>query len=96
MKGNGLWLSWQSGRFQNQRSAVRIPSSEKLLSNIVFGQLYWKDEKKKKPEWPILKKNLIAYSRIELELPQSKSRKQRSHSSQVLHNEWDNIRQKKV
>ena len=42
------WLSWQSGRFRHQRSAVRIPTSAKFLLNNVYCQLYWKDENKKK------------------------------------------------
>ena len=33
-KGKWLWLSWQSGRFQYQRSAVRLQSLEKFILNI--------------------------------------------------------------
>ena len=29
--GQWLWLSWYSGCFRNQRSTVRIPSSEKFI-----------------------------------------------------------------
>ena len=43
-----LWLSWQSGRFRHQRSAVQIPSLAKFLLNIVNCQLYWKDDNKEK------------------------------------------------
>ena len=46
--GQWLWLSWQSSRFRNQRSAVRIVSLAKFLLNIVYCQLYWKDENKEK------------------------------------------------
>ena len=31
-----LWLSWQSGRFRHQRSAVQIPSSAKFVLNTVY------------------------------------------------------------
>ena len=37
--GQCLWLSWKSGRFRHQRSAVRIQSSAKFLLNIVYCQL---------------------------------------------------------
>ena len=33
--GQWLWLSWQSGQFQLQRSTVRIESSAKFIQNIV-------------------------------------------------------------
>ena len=46
--GQWLWLSWQSSWFRHQRSAVRIPSFSKFLLNIVYCQLYWKDENTEK------------------------------------------------
>ena len=44
-----LWLSWQSGSFQRQKSVVRILSLAKFrYRTFVHGQLYWIDEKRKK------------------------------------------------
>ena len=40
-----LWLSWLSGHFELQRSAVRIQSSEKFILNDVYYKLHWKDKK---------------------------------------------------
>ena len=39
-----LWRSWQSGRFQYQRSAVRIQS----FTNFISHQLQYRDENKEK------------------------------------------------
>ena len=43
----GLWLgrSWFSGRFQNQRSAVQILTSEKCL---IFQSIAWQNRKKER------------------------------------------------
>ena len=46
-KEQWLWLIRQSGRFQFQRSAVRIQSLANILLNI-YCQLYSKDENKEK------------------------------------------------
>ena len=45
---------------ENQRSAVRLPTSPKFLLNNDYCQLYWKDENKEKRgrEWPIFLKKL--------------------------------------
>ena len=53
--GQWLLLSWLSSPFQHQRSAVQIQSSAKFTLNIVYCQLFWKDENKEKRgrEWPI-------------------------------------------
>ena len=55
-----LWLSWQSGRFRHQRSAVQIQSQAKFLLNIVNCQLCRKDENKEKEagNGPFFKKTL--------------------------------------
>ena len=48
VKGQWLWLSWQSGRFRQQRSAVQTQSSAKFLLSIVNCQLCRKDKNKEK------------------------------------------------
>ena len=60
--GQWWWLSWQSGRFLHQRSAVWIPTSAKFLLNNVYCQLYWKDENKGKEAGSHLKKHLHNYA----------------------------------
>ena len=68
--GQWGWLSWQSGHFSHQRSAVRIPTSAKFLLNFVCCQLYWKDENKEKEarSGPLLKKltylNVPRYKKV--------------------------------
>ena len=61
-----LWLSWQSGHFRHQRSAVRIPSLAKFILNIVCCQLYWKDENKEKEagKVPFYFKNISLHNRF--------------------------------
>ena len=48
-----LWLSWWSGRFWHQRSAVLIQSSANLIHYKMYHKLYWKEKnrKKKKLHW---------------------------------------------
>ena len=41
-------ISWQSSCFQHQRSAVRIQTLAKIILNIVYCQLYLKNENKEK------------------------------------------------
>ena len=48
LSGQRLWLSWQSGSFQHQRSAVRIPTSENNLSVNLSIAWFRKDENKRK------------------------------------------------
>ena len=50
-----MWLSWQSGRLQHQRSKVRIQSSANFYRTFVYCKLCWKDENKEKRGrvWPI-------------------------------------------
>ena len=38
--GQWLWLSWQSGRFRYQRSAVRIQTSANFYRTLIYCQLY--------------------------------------------------------
>ena len=38
--GQWLWLSWQSGRFRYQRSAVRIQTSAHFYRTFIYCQLY--------------------------------------------------------
>ena len=35
-----FWLSWQSGRFQYQKSAVRIQTPENFNRTFIYCQLY--------------------------------------------------------
>ena len=56
--GQWLWLSWQSGRFQLQRSVVQIQSS----ANFYIGHLFvYCKIKKKLPGMAHLKKDHVMY-----------------------------------
>ena len=50
-----VWLSWESGRFQYQRSAVRIQSSAKFIEHLFTVNCIEKTKinKKRGREWPI-------------------------------------------
>ena len=62
--GQWLWVSWQSGHFWHQRSAVQIPTSAIFLLNIVYCQLYWKYKNKGKEAGNGPYKNYIALSQF--------------------------------
>ena len=61
--GQCLWLSWQSGRFQQERSAVRIQSSTTFFWTNIFCQLFVKKTKieKKRPGMVHFKKSVFPW-----------------------------------
>ena len=63
--GQWLWLSWQSGRFQYQRSAIRIQSLAKFIEHLFAVNCIEKTKIKKKEaeNGPFLKKIWIRNSR---------------------------------
>ena len=46
-----LWLDLAN--FES--NILRGLSSNQFISNFIYFKLYWKDENKKRPEWPYLK-----------------------------------------
>ena len=66
--GQWLWLSWQSGCFQFQRSAVRIPSSAKIYIEYFTVNCIEKTKiKKKRPGKAHLKKIFYVASKKSFE-----------------------------
>ena len=55
-----VWLSWNSGRFQFQRSAVQIQSSTKInIEHLLSTVLKRRKKRKIGREWPIILKTTI-------------------------------------
>ena len=47
-RGQWLWLSWSSDRFQQQKSAVQIQVSANFIYSQLYLKNYWTEKKEEK------------------------------------------------
>ena len=62
-----FWISWQSGRFWHQKSAVQIQSLAKINPDRVYTVNCWKDKNKEKETGQVVKFARLLLRRSEFE-----------------------------